>query len=196
MLFCCSMKLKRPIPMSTTCYYRCLDYGKLTDNNGRKTDFRNVIIIMTTNAGAEQMARSSIGFTQQDHSGDDMQAIQRVFTPEFRNRIDAIVQFKTLPPEVIIHVVDKFLIQVTEQLADKNVELDVDTAARTWLAERGYDKAMGARPMERLIQDKIKRALAEELLFGKLMHGGSVRVGVKDDELVFNVQPRHKTVTG
>jgi len=166
-----------------------LDYGTLTDNNGRKADFRNVIIVMTTNAGAEQMARSSMGFTRQDHTGDDMEAIKKVFTPEFRNRLDAIIQFKPLDSVTIGHVVNKFIVEVEQQLLDKNVTIEVDDAARKWLAEHGHDPVMGARPMQRLIQEKIKRALADELLFGKLTQGGDVHISVSDGELSFDIHP-------
>jgi ATP-dependent Clp protease ATP-binding subunit ClpA len=164
-----------------------MDHGTLTDNNGRKADFRNVILVMTTNAGAERLARASMGFTQQDHRGDEMEAINRMFTPEFRNRLDAIIQFESLDEETIRHVVDKFLMEFEQQLADKKVTLDVDDDAREWLAVRGYDPTMGARPMSRLIQDKLKKALADELLFGALSHGGHVAVGVKGDELSFKI---------
>jgi ATP-dependent Clp protease ATP-binding subunit ClpA len=165
-----------------------MDHGTLTDNNGRRADFRNVIIVMTTNAGAEQMSRSSIGFTRQDHTSEGTEVIRRLFTPEFRNRLDAIVQFKALEPDTIGHVVDKFLIELEAQLEDKNVTLEADEAARRWLAERGYDPLMGARPMARLIQDRVKKALAEELLFGRLERGGHVRVSVRDGELSFDIE--------
>ncbi|HAI69318.1 MAG TPA: ATP-dependent Clp protease ATP-binding subunit ClpA, partial [Gammaproteobacteria bacterium] len=138
-----------------------MDHGSLTDTNGRKTDFRHVVIVMTTNAGAEQASRASIGFSPQDHSSDAMEAIKRTFTPEFRNRLDTIIQFKALTPEMIGHVVDKFIFELEAQLADKNVTIVVNEAARHWLAQKGYDPMMGARPMARLIQDKIKKALAE-----------------------------------
>ncbi len=159
-----------------------MDHGTLTDNNGRKADFRNVIIVMTTNAGAEVAARASIGFAQQDHSSDDMEVIKKTFSPEFRNRLDGIIGFNALDEQTIMHIVNKFIIQLEEQLADKNVSIQVDNKARQWLATNGYDKAMGARPMERLIQDKVKRALADELLFGKLSNGGEVSVSVNDDD--------------
>jgi len=165
------------------------DYGTLTDNNGRKADFRNVIIVMTTNAGAEKMARNTMGFKPQDRTRDDMEEIQRMFTPEFRNRLDAIIPFKALDEETVRHVVDKFVLEVEAQLADKNVSLDVDEDARRWLAKHGHDPAMGARPMARLIRDKIKRALADELLFGKLSGGGEVHVTVEDDDLSFDTHP-------
>ncbi len=165
-----------------------LDYGTLTDNNGRRADFRNVIIVMTTNAGAERMARNSMGFTQQSHTGDDLEEIKRLFAPEFRNRLDAIIPFQSLSAETISHVVDKFILQAERQLADKGVNLDVDERARLWLAENGHDPAMGARPMERLIQDRIKRALADELLFGKLADGGEVTVTEREGDLVFEIR--------
>ncbi len=165
------------------------DYGTLTDNNGRKADFRNVIIVMTTNAGAEKMARNTMGFKTQDHAKDDLEEIQRMFTPEFRNRLDAIIPFKPLNEDTVRHVVDKFVLEVEAQLADKNVSLEVDEDARRWLARHGHDPAMGARPMARLIREKIKRALADELLFGKLAGGGEVSVGVEDDDLTFDVRP-------
>ena len=160
-----------------------MDHGALTDNNGRKADFRNVIVVMTTNAGAEQMDRASIGFTTQDHSGDGLEVIKRMFTPEFRNRLDAIVQFKALTPITIAQVVDKFLIELEAQLEPKKVTLEVDEDGRQWLAQRGYDPKMGARPMARLLQENIKRRLAEELLFGRLMNGGHVSVTARDGDL-------------
>ena len=160
-----------------------MDHGTLTDNNGRKADFRNVILVMTTNAGAEQMDRASIGFTTQDHSSDGLEAIKRMFTPEFRNRLDAIVQFKALTPTIIAQVVDKFLIELEAQLEPKKVTLEVDEDGRQWLARRGYDPRMGARPMARLLQENIKRRLAEELLFGRLMNGGHVIVTTRDGDL-------------
>ncbi|MDG4551884.1 MAG: ATP-dependent Clp protease ATP-binding subunit ClpA [Candidatus Contendobacter sp.] len=160
-----------------------MDHGTLTDNNGRKADFRNVILVMTTNAGAEQMDRASIGFTTQDHSSDGLEVIKRMFTPEFRNRLDAIVQFKALTPITIAQVVDKFLIELEAQLEPKKVTLEVDQGGREWLARRGYDPKMGARPMARIIQENIKRLLAEELLFGRLMNGGHVLVTARDDGL-------------
>ncbi len=160
-----------------------MDHGTLTDNNGRKADFRNVIIVMTTNAGAELMDRPSIGFTSQDHSTDGLDVIKRLFAPEFRNRLDAIVQFQPLTPVTIAQVVDKFLIELEAQLESKKVTVDVDTEGRAWLADRGYDPKMGARPMARLIQENIKRRLAEELLFGRLVNGGHVTVTVRDGGL-------------
>ncbi|MEW8506367.1 MAG: ATP-dependent Clp protease ATP-binding subunit ClpA [Candidatus Thiodiazotropha sp.] len=164
-----------------------MDHGTLTDNNGRKADFRNVVIIMTTNAGAQEMSRSSIGFTKQDHSSDGMEVIKKMFTPEFRNRLDAIIQFAGLTPEHIAKVVDKFIFELEGQLQEKHVSLVVEAEARVWLAEHGYDPKMGARPMARLIQDEIKKPLAEELLFGKLAGGGLVKVDVADDKLQFDI---------
>ncbi|TVQ38327.1 MAG: ATP-dependent Clp protease ATP-binding subunit ClpA [Wenzhouxiangella sp.] len=160
-----------------------MDHGKLTDANGRAADFRNVIVVMTTNAGAALMNRRGIGFTKSDNATDGMEAIRRQFTPEFRNRLDAIIQFSSLPLDVILKVVDKFLMDLENQLADKGVTLDVSTAARQWLAEHGFDELMGARPMKRVIQDNIKRPLADELLFGGLSeHGGTVTVEVAEDK--------------
>ncbi len=153
-----------------------MDHGTLTDNNGRRTDFKNAILIMTTNAGAGEMSRASIGFTEQDHSSDGMKAIQKIFSPEFRNRLDGIIQFKALDSETIQLVADKLLLELEAQLEQKNVSLDVDQEARAWVARHGYDEKMGARPMARLIQKEIKRPLAEELLFGDLSAGGHVRV--------------------
>ena len=169
------------------------DHGILTDNNGRKADFRNVVIIMTTNAGAQEMSRSSIGFQRQDHSTDGMEVIKKMFTPEFRNRLDAIIQFAALSKEVIKTVVDKFLVEIQVQLDDKKVQLDVTEEAREWLAENGYDEKMGARPMQRLIQNSIKKELAEDILFGKLANGGGlVRVCVGDDGLTLEIEDPEK----
>ena len=164
-----------------------MDHGTLTDNNGRKADFRNVVIVMTTNAGSERLGRSSMGFTKQDHAGDEVQEINRIFSPEFRNRLDATIQFKSLDKKTIGHVVDKFILELEAQLADKNVTIELDKNTRQWLAKHGYDPSMGARPMARLIQDKIKRPLADELLFGKLANGGNVKFRVKKDKLVFDI---------
>ena len=161
-----------------------MDHGTLTDTNGRKTDFRNVILVMTTNAGADRISRSSIGFTMQDHASDAMEEIKRMFSPEFRNRLDAIIQFNALDPETIGHVVDKFLIELETQLDNKKVTMDIDPEAKVWLAEHGHDLIMGARPMARLIQDKIKKPLAEQLLFGDLQGGGHIFITVRDGELV------------
>ena len=154
-----------------------MDHGTLTDNNGRKADFRNVILVMTTNAGAESISRRTIGFTTQDHSTDGMEAINRMFTPEFRNRLDTIVQFEPLGEDVILTVVDKFLTELQGQLDEKRVMLDVDEDARLWLVEKGYDRNMGARPMARIIQEHIKKPLAELVLFGELAKsGGTAKV--------------------
>ncbi|MEK6805649.1 MAG: ATP-dependent Clp protease ATP-binding subunit ClpA [Pseudomonadota bacterium] len=171
-----------------------MDHGTLTDNNGRHVDFRNVILVMTTNAGAESVARRSIGFSEQDNSTDALEAIRKGFSPEFRNRLDAIVPFEPLTPPVIARVVDKFIVQLEEQLMAKHVHLTVDTDARAWLGEHGYDIKMGARPMARVIQENIKRPLAEELLFGKLAHGGEVTVSVKDGKLDLELVPKEKPV--
>ncbi|MGL4205146.1 MAG: ATP-dependent Clp protease ATP-binding subunit ClpA [Aeromonadaceae bacterium] len=169
-----------------------MDNGSLTDNNGRKADFRNVILVMTTNAGVQETQRKSIGFQQQDHSFDAMSEINRTFSPEFRNRLDHIIWFNQLSMEVIHQVVDKFVVELQAQLDAKGVSLEVTTAAREWLAEKGYDKSMGARPMARLIQEKLKKPLANELLFGQLVDGGSVRVELSDDELKFHITSSHK----
>ena len=158
-----------------------MDHGKLTDANGRSADFRNVILVMTTNAGAQLMSRRGIGFTPSDHTSDGMEAIRKQFTPEFRNRLDAIIQFRSLDVEVVMKVVDKFLMEMENQLADKGVNVEVSADARQWLAEHGFDEKMGARPMKRVIQEHIKRPLADELLFGSLAEGGEVRVTLKED---------------
>ncbi len=165
-----------------------MDRGVLTDTNGREANFKNVILVMTTNAGAAQASRRSIGFTQQDHSTDAMEVIRRSFTPEFRNRLDAVVQFQALGFEHILRVVDKFLIELEMLLQEKHVSLSATPAARDWLAQHGFDPLMGARPMARLIQDKVKRPLADELLFGKLVNGGRVSIDVRDGELVVETQ--------
>ncbi|WP_022956045.1 ATP-dependent Clp protease ATP-binding subunit ClpA [Perlucidibaca piscinae] len=166
-----------------------MDHGTLTDNNGRKADFRHVILVMTTNAGAEQVTRASIGFTQQDHSSDGKEIIKKAFTPEFRNRLDAIIQFAALDTAVIGNVVDKFLVELQAQLDDKHVQLDVDADARAWLAEKGYDPLMGARPMARVIQEHLKKPLAELILFGVLADkGGKVHISVRDGALVLDAE--------
>ncbi len=162
-----------------------MDHGTLTDNNGRKADFRHVIIVMTTNAGAEQMGRSSMGFMPGERAGEEFAVIKQTFTPEFRNRLDAIISFSALTPETIAHVVDKFVVELEGQLEEKGVAIDVEPSARRWLARHGYDPAMGARPMARIIQERIKKPLANELLFGRLAHGGSVSVREENDGLVF-----------
>ncbi|NBQ54630.1 MAG: ATP-dependent Clp protease ATP-binding subunit ClpA, partial [Proteobacteria bacterium] len=164
-----------------------MDHGTLTDNNGRKADFRNVILIMTTNAGAQEMSRASIGFKMQDHTTDAMEVIRRMFTPEFRNRLDAIVQFGSLDKAIIKTVVDKFLVELQVQLDDKKVVLHVEDEAVDWFVAHGYDVAMGARPMARLIQNKIKKPLAEDILFGDLINGGDVHVTVENDDIKLDI---------
>ncbi len=171
-----------------------MDNGSLTDNNGRKADFRNVILVMTTNAGVQETQRKSIGFQQQDHSFDAMTEINRTFSPEFRNRLDHIIWFNQLDMAVIHQVVDKFVVELQAQLDVKGVSLEITSAARNWLAEKGYDRTMGARPMARLIQEKLKKPLANELLFGNLVNGGSVRVDLQEDELKFDIQSAHQQV--
>ena len=162
-----------------------MDHGTLTDNNGRKVDFRNVVLVMTTNAGVQETIRTSIGFKQQDHSHDAMSEIKKIFTPEFRNRLDAIVWFNHLDRDVILQVVDKFIVELQVQLDNKGVSLEVSTQARDWLGDKGYDKNMGARPMARVIQQHVKKELAHELLFGRLTQGGSVKIALKNDALSF-----------
>jgi ATP-dependent Clp protease ATP-binding subunit ClpA len=169
-----------------------MDHGTLTDNNGRHVDFRNIILVMTTNAGAQESARRSIGFSEQDHSTDMMEVVTKMFAPEFRNRLDAIVPFAPLARESVSRVVDKFLVELEEQLAARQVQLLVDDEARAWLGEHGYDKKMGARPMARVIQDNVKRPLAEELLFGKLASGGVVHIRVKGERLDLELEAREK----
>lgn len=173
-----------------------MDHGTLTDNNGRKADFRHVVLVMTSNAGAQDMGRSAMGFTpQDDHHSDGMEALKRTFTPEFRNRLDGIIQFKPLGRDAILRVADKAVLELEMLLQDKHVTIEVDDAARRWLAEHGYDVQMGARPMARLVQEKIKRPLADELLFGKLSNGGGhVRVTLQDGELRLHVQNTAESV--
>jgi ATP-dependent Clp protease ATP-binding subunit ClpA len=169
-----------------------MDHGTLTDNNGRKADFRNVCIVMTTNAGAESLAKNSMGFTPGRQAGDEMEAIKRMFTPEFRNRLDATISFKAIDPATIMRVVEKFLMQLDEQLAEKKVEASFTQKLKDHLAVKGFDPLMGARPMARLIQDTIRRALADELLFGRLQHGGKVTIDIGEDEnvrLQFDKEP-------
>jgi ATP-dependent Clp protease ATP-binding subunit ClpA len=172
-----------------------MDHGSLTDTNGRKADFRNIIMVMTTNAGAEESSRASIGFTHQDHATDSMKVIEKGFSPEFRNRLDAIIQFRPLDISIVGHVVDKFIFELEALLADKQVTLLLDAEARLWLAENGCDPKMGARPMARLIQEKIKKPLANDLLFGELAHGGNVRIYLEDNELRFAIESKELTVS-
>jgi len=163
-----------------------MDYGKLTDHNGKTVDFRNVILIMTTNAGASELAKPAIGFESGERTGDDEEAIKRMFSPEFRNRLDAVIGFKSLPPEVMARVVDKFIMQLEDQLADRGVEIELSDAAKAWLAKKGHDPAFGARPLTRVIQEHVKKPLADELLFGKISRGGRVAVDVKEGKLSFS----------
>ncbi|MDJ0628012.1 MAG: ATP-dependent Clp protease ATP-binding subunit ClpA [Rhodobacter sp.] len=165
-----------------------MDHGKLTDHNGRQVDFRNVILIMTTNAGAQEQAKEAIGFGRDRREGEDTAAIERMFTPEFRNRLDAVISFAPLPMEVILQVVEKFVLQLEAQLMDRNVTIELTKPAAEWLANKGYDDKMGARPLGRVIQENIKKPLAEELLFGKLAKGGIVKVGIKDGELDLRIE--------
>ncbi len=164
-----------------------MDHGKLTDHNGKTVDFRNVILIMTTNAGASDLAKEAIGFGRESRAGEDEDAIKRLFTPEFRNRLDATIAFAGLTPEIVGRVVEKFVMQLEAQLADRNVTIELSSAAKEWLAERGYDKLYGARPLSRVIQEHVKKPLAEELLFGRLVKGGSVKVTMKDGKLDFEI---------
>ena len=164
-----------------------MDHGKLTDHNGKTVDFRNIILIMTTNAGASDMAKEAIGFGREGRTGEDEDAIKRLFTPEFRNRLDATITFAGLTPEIVGRVVEKFVMQLEAQLADRNVTIELSSAAKEWLAERGYDRLYGARPLARVIQEHIKKPLAEELLFGKLVKGGAVKVTMRDGKLDFDI---------
>ncbi|MEE9422406.1 MAG: ATP-dependent Clp protease ATP-binding subunit ClpA [Gammaproteobacteria bacterium] len=169
-----------------------MDHGTLTDNNGRKADFRNVVLVMTTNAGAADMSRSSIGFTPQDHSSDGMEAIKKQFSPEFRNRLDSIISFKSLDPAVMTQVVDKFIYELEAQLQEKQVTIVVENSAKEWLAEHGFDPKMGARPMARVIQEHIKKPLAEELLFGRLAGGGHLVIRAEDGKLVNDIREKEE----
>jgi ATP-dependent Clp protease ATP-binding subunit ClpA len=172
-----------------------MDHGTLTDNNGRKADFRNVVIVMTTNAGAQEMSRRSIGFTNQDHSSDGMEVLRKSFSPEFRNRLDSIIQFEPLDKTTIVRVVDKLIVELEAALELKNVSFSLDDAARAWIADNGYDATMGARPMARIIQEHIKRPLAEEMLFGELSEGGTALVTVEDGELVIKSTSLRESAT-
>jgi len=169
-----------------------MDYGKLTDNNGKTINFRNVILILTSNAGAADMQKPVLGFGVEEREGEDTKAINKAFAPEFRNRLDSIIHFNSLSAGIVKNVVGKFITQLEEQLADKGVRIELSAAAKKWLAERGYDKLNGARPLARLISEKIKKPLAEEILYGKLTRGGLVKVGIKADELVFDITTRKK----
>ncbi|MGE5478183.1 MAG: AAA family ATPase, partial [Bacteroidales bacterium] len=164
-----------------------MDHGRLTDHNGKNVDFRNVILIMTTNAGAADLAREAIGFGREMREGDDQEAIQRMFTPEFRNRLDATIPFANLSAEIVAQVVDKFVMQLETQLGDRDVAIELTDEARAWLAKKGYDRQFGARPLSRVIQEYIKKPLAEELLFGKLAKGGVVKIRVEDGKLAFDI---------
>jgi ATP-dependent Clp protease ATP-binding subunit ClpA len=166
-----------------------MDHGKLTDHNGRAVDFRNVILIMTSNAGASDMQKAAIGFGRDRREGEDTAAIERIFTPEFRNRLDAIISFQALPKEVIMQVVEKFVLQLEAQLMDRNVHIELSPEAAAWLGDMGYDDKMGARPLARVIQEHIKKPLAEELLFGRLTKGGIVKVGVREGKLDLAFEP-------
>jgi len=173
-----------------------MDYGKLTDHNGKHIDFRNVVLIMTTNAGASELSKMAIGFGRENNVGADEEAIDRLFTPEFRNRLDATITFSSLPPEVISKVVDKFIRELSEQLGERKVSISLSDAARNLLVEKGYDQLYGARPLGRVIQEKVKKPLADELLFGKLVKGGKVLIDVKKGKLVFNIIPKVKLTKG
>jgi ATP-dependent Clp protease ATP-binding subunit ClpA len=167
-----------------------MDHGTLTDNNGRKADFRHVVLVMTTNAGAQQMSRRSIGFSEQDHTTDGMEELNKMFTPEFRNRLDGIIQFAPLSRDTVCYVVDKFLTELQAQLDEKRVVLHVDDEVKVYLAEKGYDDKMGARPMARLIQEELKKPLAEEILFGSLANGGDVHITYdsKKEQILFEYE--------
>jgi ATP-dependent Clp protease ATP-binding subunit ClpA len=174
-----------------------MDHGTLTDHNGRTVDFRNVILIMTSNAGATEQAKAAIGFGRDRREGEDTAAIERTFTPEFRNRLDAVISFAPLPKSVILQVVEKFVLQLEAQLMDRNVHIELTPKAAEWLADKGYDDKMGARPLGRVIQEHIKKPLAEELLFGKLAKGGLVKVTVKAGELHLKLDgPDKPRITG
>ena len=165
-----------------------MDHGTLTDNNGRKIDFRNVVLVMTTNAGVQETVRKTIGFKQQDHSHDALAEINRTFSPEFRNRLDGIIWFQHLSRDIILQIVDKFVCDLQVQLDKKQVVMELSPTARQWLADKGYDPAMGARPMGRVVQEQLKKPLANEILFGRLVSGGEVRVDLLNDELTFDYQ--------
>ena len=185
-------EIEKAHPDLTNVLLQVMDYGKLTDHNGKTVDFRNVILIMTTNAGAADLAKPAVGFGSNIRTGDDMEAINRMFAPEFRNRLDAIIPFGNLPPEVVSKVVDKFIMQLEAQLEERGVLIELSAATREWLSKKGYDRLYGARPLGRVIQEEIKKPLAEELLFGRLAKGGNVRVDVKDNKAVFTY-PENKS---
>ncbi|MCB1343781.1 MAG: AAA family ATPase, partial [Rhodobacteraceae bacterium] len=166
--------------------------GKLTDHNGRTVDFRNVILIMTSNAGAAEQAKSAIGFGRERREGEDTAAIERTFTPEFRNRLDAVISFSPLGKATIMKVVEKFVLQLEAQLMDRNVTFELSDAAAAWLGDKGYDDKMGARPLARVIQENVKKPLAEELLFGRLTKGGLVRVVLRDDQIALEIEETDK----
>jgi ATP-dependent Clp protease ATP-binding subunit ClpA len=174
-----------------------MDHGELTDHNGRTVNFRNVVLIMTSNAGASEQAKAAIGFGRDRREGEDTAAIERIFTPEFRNRLDAVISFAPLPKSVIMQVVEKFVMQLEVQLLDRGVSIELTPKAAAWLGDKGYDEKMGARPLGRVIQEHIKKPLAEELLFGKLAKGGVVKVKVKDGELVLDISgPEKRRISG
>jgi ATP-dependent Clp protease ATP-binding subunit ClpA len=174
-----------------------MDHGTLTDHNGRSVDFRNVVLIMTSNAGAAEMAKSAIGFGRERRIGEDTAAIERTFTPEFRNRLDAVISFAPLGKNTILRVVEKFVLQLEAQLMDRNVTIELSRPAAAWLADKGYDDKMGARPLARVIQEHIKKPLAEDLLFGKLIKGGFVKVTVKDGKLELQTEgPQNRRIAG
>ena len=174
-----------------------MDHGTLTDHNGRSVDFRNVVLIMTSNAGAAEQAKAAIGFGRDRREGEDTAAIERTFTPEFRNRLDAVISFAPLAKSVILQVVEKFVLQLEAQLMDRNVTIELSRPAAAWLADKGYDDKMGARPLARVIQEHIKKPLAEELLFGKLTKGGFVKVSVKDGKLELKAEgPQKPRIAG
>ena len=170
-----------------------MDYGTLTDQNGRKVDFRNTIIILTTNAGASDLAKPALGFNRDKREGDDVEAIDKLFNPEFRNRLDSIISFNSLPDKVIARVVEKFILELETQLDNKNVFIQISEKAAMWIGKEGYDENMGARPLSRLIQEKIKKPIAEQILYGKLSKGGNIKVDLKEDELTFEYLPLKKS---
>ena len=169
-----------------------MDYGKLTDHSGRTVDFRNSILIMTTNAGAVELEKSAVGFDRDSREGEDKIAIDKLFPPEFRNRLDAVISFKALGPETVIKVVQKFITQLEGQLIERNIQIEISDKASAWLGKKGYDTKMGARPLARLIQEEIKKPLADEILFGKLQKGGKIMIDLKNDKLAFKIFPPKK----